>query len=293
MPKYSACTVLVTALIAGCSGPEPDTAKPVVTPSFSVSRPNVTAGRPFEFVLRFDVSPDAPAFTADYVVFVHFIDGNGKMIGAADHAPPTPTREWKAGSRVEYSHMAFPPMSSYRGDTKVVVGLYLPSSEERLPIAGDLFERRAVSVGSFNLTDPDDPYPVSFREGWHSPESARTSGLEWRWSMKSGRLSFPNPRRDVVLVIQADQPAPAFLEEPQQIQVKLGDSVVDTFRLATGPAELRRIALTQSQLGDGQTVDLAVVSDKTFVPASVAALKSGDTRQLGVRVFRAYVEPKQ
>ena len=63
--------------------------------------------------------------------------------------------------------------------------------------------------------------------------------------------------------------------------------------LATGAAELRRIALTQSQLGDGQTVDLAVVSDKTFVPANVAALKSGDTRQLGVRVFRAYVEPKQ
>jgi hypothetical protein len=111
--------------------------------------------------------------------------------------------------------------------------------------------------------------------------------------MKSGRLSFPNPKRDVVVVIQADQPAPAFVEEPQTIQVKLGDSVVDAFRLATGPAELRRISLTRSQLGDGQTVDLAVVSDKTFIPANLAALKSADTRQLGVRVFRAYVEPKQ
>jgi hypothetical protein len=83
------------------------------------------------------------------------------------------------------------------------------------------------------------------------------------------------------------------VEEPQTIQVKLGDSVVDTFRLVTGPPELHRISLTQSQLGNGQTVDIAVVSDKTFVPAKMAALKNGDTRQLGVRVFRAYVEPKQ
>ncbi|HET9360543.1 MAG TPA: hypothetical protein VFO58_12395 [Vicinamibacterales bacterium] len=292
MPRYSVCTVLVAGLIAGCSGPELDAAKPVVTPSFSLSSPKVTAGRPFEFALRFAVSPDAPAFTADYVVFVHFIDDKGKMIGAADHPPPTPTREWKAGSTVEYSHTAFPPTADYRGDMKVVVGLYLPSSNERVPIAGELFEPRAVTVGSFTLTDLDDPYPVSFREGWHSPESVKTSGVQWRWSMKSGRLSFPNPKRDVVVVIQADQPAPAFVEEPQTIQVKLGDSVVDTFRLATGPAELRRISLTQSQLGDGQTVDLAVVSDKTFVPAKLEALKSGDTRQLGVRVFRAYVEPK-
>jgi hypothetical protein len=285
--------ILVAGLMAGCAGPEVDTAKPVVTPSFAVKSPRVTAGRPFDFNLRFDVSPDARAFTEDYVVFVHFIDGTGKMIGAADHEPPTPTREWKAGSSVDYSRTTFPPASSHRGDTKVVVGLYLPSSGERVPIAGELFESRAVVVGSFNVTDLDDPYPVSFREGWHSPESAKTSGVEWRWSMKSGKISFPNPKRDVVLVIQADQPAHAFVEEPQQVQVKLGDSVVDAFRLATGPPELRRIALSPSQLGDGQTVDVAVVSDKTFVPATVAALKSADTRQLGVRVFRAYVEPKQ
>jgi len=35
------------------------------------------------------------------------------------------------------------------------------------------------------------------------------------------------------------------------------------------------------------------VSDKTFVPARLAALESTDTRQLGVRVFRALVQPKQ
>ncbi len=33
--------------------------------------------------------------------------------------------------------------------------------------------------------------------------------------------------------------------------------------------------------------------DKTFVPASVPQLKSLDPRELGVRVFHAFVEPKQ
>jgi hypothetical protein len=35
------------------------------------------------------------------------------------------------------------------------------------------------------------------------------------------------------------------------------------------------------------------VADKTFVPAKFASLQSSDTRQLGVRVFRAFVQPKQ
>jgi hypothetical protein len=56
---------------------------------------------------------------------------------------------------------------------------------------------------------------------------------------------------------------------------------------------VRKIALSQSQLGDGQSVELAVVPDKTFVPARLAALQSTDIRQLGVRVFRAFVQPKQ
>ena len=43
----------------------------------------------------------------------------------------------------------------------------------------------------------------------------------------------------------------------------------------------------------GETVDIVVAVDKTFVPAGIAQLKSLDPRELGVRVFHAYVEPKQ
>ena len=32
--------------------------------------------------------------------------------------------------------------------------------------------------------------------------------------------------------------------------------------------------------------------EATFVPATIASLKSTDARELGVRVFRAYVQPR-
>jgi len=263
----------------------------VVTPSLATSPATVVPGRPFDVTLRFAVAPDAPAFTEDYTVFVHFIDADDKMVGTADHDPPTPTRAWKPASTVEYTQSIFAPASRYRGAALVVVGLYSRSSGERVPLAGDVFEPRAVTVGKLEIRDEVDPYAVSFDQGWHAVETDRAAGLEWRWSTKSGALSFPNPRRSAELVLGFDQPAQAF-PVPQHVEVKLGDAVVDAFDLTPGVAALRRISLDGAQLGDGQTVVVRVVTDKTFIPADVAALQSSDTRQLGVRVFRAYVEPK-
>jgi hypothetical protein len=110
--------------------------------------------------------------------------------------------------------------------------------------------------------------------------------------MKSGHISFVNPKQDVELTLELDQPANVF-PVAQHIEIRAGESVVDEFDLEPGPPLVRRIALSPSQLGEGNTVDLAVVADKTFVPAKFASLQSSDTRQLGVRVFRALVQPKQ
>ncbi len=82
-------------------------------------------------------------------------------------------------------------------------------------------------------------------------------------------------------------------EVAQHIEIRLGETVVDEFDLEPGPPMVRRIALSPSQFGDGQSVELTLVSDKTFVPAKFAGLQSTDIRQLGVRVFRAFVQPKQ
>jgi hypothetical protein len=87
-----------------------------------------------------------------------------------------------------------------------------------------------------------------------------------------------------------DQPVAASVS-PQQVDVKAGTQVVDTFALPAGRMELRRIKLPAAQLGTGDTVELTISVDRTFVPATVPALKSNDPRELGVRVFRAFVQP--
>jgi hypothetical protein len=293
MPRYSASfTLLLAVVVAGCSKSPVDDARGVASASVTVNPPVVSSGMPVELEVRFAVAPDAPPFQEDYTVFVHVVDSDGEMIGAADHAPPTPTREWKAGSTVQYRQAVYAPVSDYVGEATFVVGLYSRATGERLPLSGETAERRAVKAGTFEMRERTEPYVVIFREGWHPPEAPKSSGLEWRWSMKLGRLTFANPKRDLELTLELDQPNRVF-PMPQHVEIRLGETVVDDFDLEPGAPLVRKITLAQSQLGDASDVELAVVSDKTFVPAKFAGLQSSDTRQLGVRVFRALVQPKQ
>jgi hypothetical protein len=136
-----------------------------------------------------------------------------------------------------------------------------------------------------------DDLSVVFRDGWHAVEVAdEFSGPEWQWSRKDATLSFRNPRRDVRVYLQLDQPSAAFAE-PQRVEVLAGSEVVDSFLLPPGRMELRRIQVAASQLGTAETAELTISVDKTFVPAAVPALKSTDSRELGIRVFRASVQP--
>jgi hypothetical protein len=294
MLRYSASFTVAASiliLIVACNRSPVDEAKPVASASVAVTPGVVASGMPVELDVKFAVAADAPPFQEDYTVFVHVVDDDGRMIGAVDHAPPTPTKEWKAGSTIEYKHADYAPISDYVGDATVVVGLYSKSSGERLPLAGEAIEPRAVKAGSFEIRERSEPYAVVFREGWHPAEAPKGSGVEWRWSTKSSTLTFANPKRDVDLTLELDQPNKVF-SVAQHVEIRLGDAVVDDFDLEPESPLVRKIALSQSQLGDGQSVELAVVPDKTFVPARLAALQSTDTRQLGVRVFRAFVQPK-
>ena len=294
MLRYSASLVLALSVCgSACSSSRPvDNAKPVASASIKVNPSVVASGMPVELDVRFTVAPDAPPFGEDYTVFIHVIDKDGQMIGAVDHSPPIPTRNWKAGSTIEYRQAGYAPISDYVGQATFAVGLYSTSSNERLPLAGETVEYRAVKAGSFELRERSDPYLVTFREGWHPLESPKGSGLEWRWSAKVASLSFANPKRDAELTLELDQPSTVF-PTAQHVEIRLGEGVVDDFDVEPGSLVVRRIALEQSQLGDKEDVELALVADKTFVPAKFADLQSPDTRQLGVRVFRAFIQPKQ
>jgi hypothetical protein len=97
--------------------------------------------------------------------------------------------------------------------------------------------------------------------------------------------------RDVLFYFQCDQPVHE-VGEAQRVELRIGEMVIDSFALPPGPRELRKVDLTAAQLGAGETVEVTVAVDKSFVPATITQLKSSDTRELGIRVFRAYVQAK-
>lgn len=274
---------------AACSTPR-ETAPPVATPSVQLAKSDAPVGGPVDITYRFAVAADAPSFSEDYTVFVHFMDDQGGRLWTDDHLPPVPTRQWQPGQTVEYQRTIFVPKSPYTGPARIEIGLYSPQSGERLPLAGDDTGMRAYRVADFELVRPADDVFVVFKDGWHGAEVSEDGTLDWQWSRREGTFTFRNPRRAAELFLDVDQPAA--LSEPQQIEVRLGGNILDTFSLAAGQHELRRIALSPEVLGDAETVEVTVAADPTFVPADVPALRSSDARELGVRVFRVYVEPE-
>ena len=293
MPKifaYFFAALLTCAAAAACAREEGD-AKAIATPAVTLSRSDAAVGTPVDFTYRFTVAPDAPPFAEDYIVFVHFVDADREQMWTDDHEPPTPTRQWKPGATIEYGRTIFIPKFPYVGATTVELGLYSPGSGERLPLAGEDAGMRAYRVARFNMTVQSDNLFVIFKDGWHETEVGGDGGLEWQWSKKEGTVAFRNPKRDAVLLLQVDQAVNA-LPAPQRVEVRLGATVVDSFALPVGIRELRRIQLPATLLGAAETIELAVAVDQTFVPAEVPSLRSSDSRELGVRVFRAYVEPK-
>jgi hypothetical protein len=294
MPRQSAgfvLTLVLSSLIAGCSQ-KTDDAPPVATPSVALTKTNAAVGSPIDVTYKFVVAADAPALTEDYTVFVHVLDADRERLWGDDHQPATPTTQWKPGSTIEYTRTMFVPKLPYVGPVQIVMGLYSVKSGDRVPLGGEGAGDRAIRVANFNMQLPTNAMFIVFRDGWHDAESSGESGVEWQWSRKQGTLSFRNPKQDSVFLIDLDEPVQAFTE-PQTVEIRMADTVLDSFTLSSGQRELRRIPLNATQLGAGETVDLVVAVDKTFVPASVPQLKSLDPRELGVRVFHAFVEPKQ
>jgi len=295
MPRHSACLrvcVVTIAFVAGGCGRNRDTEPPVATPSVTVGRAEAAVGTPLEMNYRFLVAPTAPAFTNDYWVFVHFLDTDGEMMWTDDHQPPIPTRQWKPGQTIEYPRTMFVPKFPYVGDTRIEVGLFSPKTGARLPMTGATRGQRSYQVATFNLRQQTDNLYVVFKDGWHETEVADEGvGIEWQWSKKNATLAFRNPMRDVTFYFQCDQPVQG-LGEPQHVELRIGPTVIDSFALPPQQKELRKVPVSKTVFGDAETVEVTVSTDKTFVPAAITQLKSSDSRELGIRVFRAYVEPK-
>jgi hypothetical protein len=127
------------------------------------------------------------------------------------------------------------------------------------------------------------------KDGWHLAEMAPDNASnEWHWSKKEATLSFKNPKRNVLFYLDLDGTS-KLIPEAQVVNVRIGTQVVGTFTL--GPKEeVKQFPISAAQLGTDDKVELKIDVDKTFVPAIVTAGSQRDSRELGIRVFHAFVE---
>jgi len=210
---------------------------------------------------------------------------------AFDHDPPKPTSQWKPGETIEYTKTVFIPIYPYVGEAAIHVGLHSTATQKRLPLAGENVGQNAYRVARLQLQPQTENVFTVYKEGWHPAEVAEhNSMVEWQWTKKDATLSFKNPKKDSLFYFEVDNPGSAF-NEPQTVKVSLGGQAVDEFTLQPKKPELRKIPLKAAQLGSDDVSELTISVDKTYVPAVVAS-GSKDPRELGVRVFHAFVDPR-
>jgi len=274
----------------GCGSKEPAT-PPVATASVQLSRQKAPLGSPIDITYKFVVANDAK-INEDHRVMLHVVDADNELLFTFDHNPPVPTSQWKPGQTIEYTRTEFIPVYPYVGEAGVQVGLYSIQNQRRQPLAGgEDAGQRAYKMGSLTLQPQTENVYVVYKDGWHPAEVAEhNAAVEWQWTKRVGTLAFKNPNKDCVLFLDVDHPSGVFTET-QQVDVSVGGERLEQFTLAPGEHTLKRIPLKAAQFGTADTVEVQIAVDKTYVPATLNVANNKDPRELGVRVFHAFVQP--
>ena len=269
---------------AACS--KEDSAPPVATPGFTASRDRVVLGGPVDFTFQFDVV--AP-IKDDYRVLVHVVNPDGDTIWIDDHEPAVPTSQWKPGQKIQYTRQRFLPVVPFTGEATVRVGLY--KGDDRLPLQGADAKQRTYKVGTLQLLPQAEGVFVIYKNGWHSPEFTADNATEWQWSQKSATINFKNPRKDVTLFLENDA-RPDLFTPAQQVSIVIGGKAVATFTADNSTPILRRLPISAADLGADDMVEMHIDVDRSFVPAKLPNATGQDMRELGIRVYHLFVEPK-
>lgn len=263
---------------------------PVATPSVTLNHDRAPLGSPLDITYKFVVAADAK-FDEDYRVMAHVVDTDEEMIWNDDHIPPVPTRQWKPGQTIEYTRTIFVPVYQYVGETTIQIGLYSTTTQKRLPLSGENVGQRAYRVARLQLQPQTENLPSVLKEGWHPAEIAEhNTTVQWNWTKKDAIFSFRNPKKDCMLYLELDNPGSVF-RESQQVTLTLNGQPLDRFEVEPAKLQLKRIPMKADQLGTSDVVELGISVDKTYIPMQVTP-ESKDPRELGIRVFHVFVDPR-
>lgn len=119
----------------------------------------------------------AQPMPADYEVFVHFVDANGKQLPfGGDHAPPTPTSKWSGA--IAYDHTVNIPADVPPGMYTIRAGLYelTPPYDHRIALATGTGvtadEQTRYTIGTLEVGDGGGSTPTPTDPGTPSTPSS-------------------------------------------------------------------------------------------------------------------------
>jgi hypothetical protein len=275
------------ALFSGCArrqqGPVND-----IVPQVSFNRVRTPLGSAIEVTYTWKVEPTAKKIAADYRALVHFLDSHRVMLFEDDHSPIPPTSAWEPGKTYSYTRTKFIPIYPYVGEVEVRMGLTPPSGRgERLALKAEDAGLREYRVAKMELLPQTENIFLVYKEGWHSPEaSPQNPGLERTWTKKEGLVSFKNPKKDVVVYLEADTNFKAFTEKPT-LTLSIGGNKGVVVPIENSELFLKKIKFSQEDLGGGEWVDLRLTMNQSFVPKALGI--NDDDRELGLLVYHLYV----
>lgn len=291
LSSLSLLLAVVSLLVTAACGGSAPAGPAVATPTVTLNHERAPAGSPLEITYKFVVAPDA-SFSEDYRVFVHVKDTDEERMWDDDHNPPIPTSQWKPGQTIEYTRTVFVPVFPYVGDATMQLGLHSLTDQSRPILAGEDAGQQSYTVARMQLLPQTDNLFTVFKDGWHPAETAAADqNMEWQWTKGEAVLAFKNPKKDSVLYFDLDSPGKE-LHGAQQVTIQLGGQAVETLTIQPDERSLHKIKLPAALMGDAELAELHIVVSGTFVPTIVTNGTSKDPRELGVRVFHAYIDPR-
>jgi hypothetical protein len=101
---------------------------------YALATPQVSPGDDLRLVLYWQAHARPER---DYTVFVHVLDAAGELVAQRDNMPVDntfPTTRWPVGPSIDDVHLVPLPPDMPAGEYRVMIGMYVWQTGERLPI---------------------------------------------------------------------------------------------------------------------------------------------------------------
>ena len=286
--RWSVAAFLVATAVTPACRRKPAEVNPI-EPKVKVNRERAPLGSAIEATYTWTVGSGAQKVPPGSRAFVHVLDSHKVVLFTDDHIPTPAPDTWEPGKSYSYTRTLFIPVYPYVGEAQIVAGLYPGQGRgERAVLQGEDIGLREYRIGKIELLPQTENIFLVYKEGWHNPEAhPENPAIERTWTKKEALVSFKNPKKDVVVYLEADT-SPKFFSAPPVLTVTIGQAGL-VVPIEASEVFLKRIRVKAAALGTDEWVDLRLSMNQSFVPKLLSPPLNNDDRELGLLVYHLHV----